>query len=398
MIGLAAAVGALLIGVGPGTPIGPEAFGQHVAGLATAAPTTVTLTSVRLWDSGVRWDQIEKAPDRYDWTALDAAVTNAQSAGATDILYVLGSTPRWASRSPDLPGLYGPGSTALPADPEDYLDFLREVATRYKGRITGYQVWNEANTRSFYEGDWTKLAQLTRRAYDTVKITDPSALVVAASSTVIPDPAFYDESFFFRYARALHRAGDPVDAMAVHLYPVDTTKGPDARAESIRAAQRVLNKLGIDRPLWDTEVNYGDRRAGLPQVVPDSETAVTYVARTFLDSATLGIARTYWYGWDLSVLGIDMTDASGITPAGSAFVTVRSWLSGARSAGCWDDAGLRRCAFTAADGAPFTVVWSLDAPVTLDATGLQVCRLDGACVDGTSTERITGQPLLLKTG
>lgn len=398
MIGLAAAVGALLIGVGPGTPIGPEAFGQHVAGLATAAPTTVTLTSVRLWDSGVRWDQIEKAPDRYDWTALDAAVTNAETAGATDIMYVLGSTPRWASRSPDLPGLYGPGSTALPTDPEDYLDFLREVATRYKGRITSYQIWNEANTRSFYEGDWNRLAQLTRRAYDTVKITDPSALVVAASSTVIPDPAFYDESFFFRYARALHRAGDPVDAMAVHLYPVDTTKGPDARAESIRAAQRVLNKLGIDRPLWDTEVNYGDRRAGLPQVVPDSETAVTYVARTFLDSATLGIARTYWYGWDLSVLGIDMTDASGITPAGSAFVTVRSWLSGARSAGCWDDAGLRRCAFTAADGAPFTVVWSLDAPVTLDATGLQVCRLDGACVDGTSTERITGQPLLLKTG
>ena len=398
MIGLAAAVGALLIGVGPGQPIGPEAFGQHVAGLATAAPTSLTLTSVRLWDTGVRWDEIEKTRDRYDWATLDAAVANAETAGATDILYVLGSTPRWASRSPDLPGLYGPGSTALPADPEDYLDFLREVASRYKGRITGYQVWNEANTRSFYEGDWTKLAQLTRRAYDTVKITDPSALVVAASSTVIPDPAFYDESFFFRYARALHRAGDPVDAMAVHLYPVDTTKGPDARAESIRAAQRVLNKLGIDRPLWDTEVNYGDRRAGLPQVVPDSETAVTYVARTFLDSATLGIARTYWYGWDLSVLGIDMTDASGITPAGSAFVTVRSWLSGARSAGCWDDAGLRRCAFTAADGAPFTVVWSLDAPVTLDATGLQVCRLDGACVDGTSTERITGQPLLLKTG
>ena len=267
MIGLAAAVGALLIGVGPGQPIAPEASGQHVGGLSQAAPTTLTLSSVRLWDTGVRWDQIETSRDQYDWTALDAAVTNAQTAGATDILYVLGSTPRWASRSPDLPGLYGPGSTALPADPEDYLDFLREVATRYKGRITGYQVWNEANTRSFYEGDWTKLAQLTRRAYDTVKITDPAALVVAASSTVIPDATFQDESFFFRYARALHKAGDPVDAMAVHLYPVDTSKGPDARAESIRAAQRVLNKVGVNRPLWDTEVNYGDRREGLPRIV-----------------------------------------------------------------------------------------------------------------------------------
>lgn len=396
MIGLAAAVGALLIGVGPGTPIGPEAFGQHVAGLATAAPTTVTLTSVRLWDSGVRWDQIEKAPDRYDWTALDAAVTNAETAGATDIMYVLGSTPRWASRSPDLPGLYGPGSTALPTDPEDYLDFLREVATRYKGRITSYQIWNEANTRSFYEGDWNRLAQLTRRAYDTVKITDPSALVVAASSTVIPDPAFYDESFFFRYARALHRAGDPVDAMAVHLYPVDTTKGPDARAESIRAAQRVLNKLGVNRPLWDTEVNYGDRRAGLPQVVPEPQTAATYVARTYLDSATLGIARTYWYGWDLSVLGIDMVDANGITPAGTAFVTVRGWLTGARPAGCWDAGGIRRCAFTAANGSAFTVVWATGPAVSLDTTDMQVCRLDGACVDGASSQVVGRSPVLLK--
>ncbi len=396
MIGLAAAVGALLIGVGPGTPIGPEAFGQHVAGLATAAPTTVTLTSVRLWDSGVRWDQIEKAPDRYDWTALDAAVTNAETAGATDIMYVLGSTPRWASRSPDLPGLYGPGSTALPTDPEDYLDFLREVATRYKGRITSYQIWNEANTRSFYEGDWNRLAQLTRRAYDTVKITDPAALVVAASSTVIPDPAFYDESFFFRYARALHRAGDPVDAMAVHLYPVDTTKGPDARAESIRAAQRVLNKLGVNRPLWDTEVNYGDRREGMPQIVPDPQTAATYVARTYLDSATLGIGRTYWYGWDLSVLGIDMVDVNGVTPAGTAFVTVRSWLTGARPAGCWDAAGLRRCAFTAADGSAFTVMWATGPAVTLDTSGSQVCRLDGSCVEGTPEMSISDQPVQIR--
>ncbi len=85
--------------------------------------------------------------------------------------------------------------------------------------------------------------------------------------------------------------------MAVHLYPVDTGKGPDARVRSIRAAQKVLNKVGIDKPLWDTEVYYGDRRAGLPTVVPDSATSVTYVGRTYLDAATLGIARTFWYGW-----------------------------------------------------------------------------------------------------
>ena len=110
--------GALLFsGVGPGQPVPGTAFGQHVAGIATAAPTGIQLTSVRLWDTGTRWDEVEPVRGQYRWDALDAAVANAEAAGATDILYVLGSTPQWAAKNPDLPGLYGPGTTSLPADP-----------------------------------------------------------------------------------------------------------------------------------------------------------------------------------------------------------------------------------------------------------------------------------------
>jgi hypothetical protein len=212
---------------------------------------------------------------------------------------------------------------------------------------------------------------------------------------VIPGKLFQTESFFVRYARALHELGDPVDAMAVHLYPVDTSKGPDVRARSIAAAQKVMNRVGIDKPLWDTEVNYGDRRPGLPQVVPDSETAATYVARTYLDSATLGIARTYWYGWDLHVLGIDMTDDAGVTPAGRAFLTVREWLTDARPAGCANADGVRQCHFTAGDGSAFTVVWALSSPVDLPTEGLQVCRLDDSCATSDSVT-VDAQPVLLK--
>ena len=382
-------------GAAPGQTIPAVAFGQHVAGIATAAPQDVSIDAIRLWDTGTRWNEIEPQQGQYNWATLDAAVTNAQAAGASDIMYVLGSTPQWAARNPNLSGLYGEGTTSLPSDPDYYLEFLRQVAKRYKGKITSYQVWNEANTRSFYEGDWTALAQLTKRAHETLQVVDPQAQLVAASSTVIPGKLFQTESFFVRYARALHELGDPVDAMAVHLYPVDTSKGPDARVGSIRAAQKVLNKVGIDKPLWDTEVNYGDRRVGLPQVVPDPQTAATYTARTFLDSATLGIARTYWYGWDLHILGIDMTDDAGITPAGRAFLTVREWLTDSRLAGCSNAEGVRRCHFTGADGSPFTVVWALDAPVDLRTDGLQVCRLDESC---TTSDNVTvdTEPVLLK--
>ena len=36
-------------------------------------------------------------------------------------------------------------------------------------------------------------------------------------------------------------------------------------------------------------------------------TAATYVARTYIDSMRYGVYRVFWYGWDINVLGTDMT-------------------------------------------------------------------------------------------
>ncbi len=267
MLGVVSVVGVtVMAGVGPGLPIPAEAFGQHVAGIAQAAPADLPVTSLRLWDAGVRWNEIETRQGTYDWTALDAAVGNAEAAGATDILYVLGSTPRWAARNPDLPGLYGPGTTSLPSDLEYYLDFVREVVQR-QGRITGYQIWNEANTRSFYEGDWTALATLTKRTYDTVKLLDPSAQVVAASSTVIPGRSF-QRSLLLPVCAGPTCRGTPVDAMAVHLYPVDTTQGrtPACRASRPRGGCSIVwastARCGTPRSPTVTE------RPGMPRWSP----------------------------------------------------------------------------------------------------------------------------------
>jgi hypothetical protein len=148
--------------------------------------------------------------------------------------------------------------------------------------------------------------------------------------------------------------------------------------------------------VWDTEVNYGDRRAGLPQVVPDTQQAVTYVARTYIDAATLGIARSYWYGWDLGVLGIDLTVAGRLTPAGRSFLTVRGWLVDARPAGCQNKAGLRVCRFIGAGGRPFAIVWSRTSNTTVGAKGLKVCRLDGGCSQGKGELTVDREPVLLR--
>ena len=392
MIGVSAAVGVLIAGVSPGLPIPAAAFGQNVAGISSGASADVELRSLRLWDTGTRWDQIETAPDQYTWDTLGAAVDNARTGGATDVLYVLGSTPQWAARDPQIPGLYGPGTTSLPKDTEDYVDFVREVANRYKGRITAYQIWNEANTRSFYEGDWTALAKLTRRAHDAIKLIDPSAQVVGASSTVIPGKLFQTESFFVRYARAIHDVGDPVDAMAVHLYPVDTSKGPEARVGSIRAAQRVMNRVGIDRPLWDTEVNYGDRRDPARQVVPKPKKAATYVSRTYLDSARYNVERTFWYGWDIDTLGISLSNPDGSpTRAGRAYLNTRDWML----AGSWKGCKTKGKVTTCKVGKTKILYASKKKTVKRPSGVTQVCKLTGKCSAAGSKIKVGSAPIRL---
>ena len=73
-------------------PVSPEQFGLHVASLGAGATPSVSVKSVRLWDAGVRWDEINPQKGQYNWAPLDRAVSAAEAAGATEILYVLGST------------------------------------------------------------------------------------------------------------------------------------------------------------------------------------------------------------------------------------------------------------------------------------------------------------------
>jgi GH35 family endo-1,4-beta-xylanase len=374
--------------------VDPEQFGLHVSSVAGGMPS-VSVKAVRLWDAGVRWDQIEKKQGTYKWGPLDAAVANAQAAGATEILYVLGSTPKWAASTFSSVDLYGAGTSSLPKKNKYYLDYAKAVAARYKGRITSYQIWNEANTRSFYNGGkfdgWIKLAALTKQASKAIGSVDSMADIVAASSTVIPTPLFQTESFFYRYLRELKRQKAPIDALSVHLYPVNPKQGPDSRVESIAAVRKVMAKVGLNKPLWDTEVNYGDRRDPARQVVPKPKKAAAYVSRTFLDSQRYGIARTFWYGWDINVLGISLTNADGSpTAAGQAYLTTRDWMLAGDWKGCKDAGGVTTCRVGTS-----RIVFAAKAKTLKVAAGTQVCRLSGSCAPAGATVKVTTSPLRL---
>jgi hypothetical protein len=110
--------------------INPALLGTHVGGIIDPAqPAPARAGAIRLWDSGVAWRELEPVKGQIDWARMDAALQRAEATGATEILWVHGSTPAWAALDPQAAGLYGPG-TSSPPDEQAYLDILRQVAER----------------------------------------------------------------------------------------------------------------------------------------------------------------------------------------------------------------------------------------------------------------------------
>ena len=277
-------------------PVPDVQFGMHVPQIANGERPNANIGAVRLWDSGIAWGQVQQKKNLFWWNGMDNAIASANAQGMS-ITYVLGSTPKWAQKKAPK-GRYPYGGTGA-ANPKakDWKRWVRSVVQRYGNSIDAYQIWNEANLKDFYDGSPKQMAKLTRDAYRIIKAGDPTAKVVAASTTVRLEKRY--KKFFPKYVKQLRKYGWPVDALAVQTYP----EGRDTPADRLRLVDMVnkdLNKIGVpDRiELWDTEVNYGIKGPGKikGQTITGGQ-AADWTASTFLDSILTGIDRTYWYYW-----------------------------------------------------------------------------------------------------
>ncbi|NHC45593.1 GH39 family glycosyl hydrolase [Motilibacter aurantiacus] len=304
-------------------------FGLHAAGIGDGKAPRTEYGAVRLWDSGTTWRQIEPANDKWSWERLDAAVATARRDGARPLL-VLGQTPEWAASDPSAPGYNGPGASSPPRNNGEWVEYVREVATRYKGKITEYEIWNEPNVTDFWRGSEAQLVTLARLANDTIKAIDPGA-TVTTPSFVVRRPA--QQAWLTRYLVA--GGAEHADVVNVHIYP-DATGTPETMLTVYNEVRNRLDRRDVKLPVWNTEVNYGLPTGGTvaPLQLPEA-TAAGYVARTYLLTASLGISRAYWYMWDNTQVGVLMTsDGSKLTAAGRAYAVVRGWLAGRSFRGC----------------------------------------------------------------
>lgn len=322
----------------PSATIPASLFGMHIHRAAKTTPwPAVPFATWRLWDAYVAWPNLEPKKGEWHFEVLDKYVSLANK-HHVEVLLPLGLSPAWASARPAEPSTYAPGFAAEPKNIEDWRNYVRTVAMRYKGRIWYYEIWNEPNLRQFYSGSVEQMLILAREAYLILKQVDPSITVVSPSATGGDSGLSWLEEYLRRGGKAY------ADVIGYHFYVAP--KSPEAMVSLIRKVQQIMNKYGMsNKPLWNTEAGWpianSQSRADSKQVsffknmkALTQDEAIAYVARSFIVSWAAGLKRFYWYAWDNTVTGLTEVDGKTVKLAAKAYAQTQKWLVGAKMTGC----------------------------------------------------------------
>ncbi len=353
----------------------PNAFGNNTSA-TSFFPNTAG--SVRTWGTYypyyLTWKNIETSNGVYSWTNLDAYVAWAR-ANNMEITFTLGQPPAWAvaGGADSAPGTDLNYNTPDPAHPEYWENFCTALATRYKGEISSYEIWNEpALSGGFYLGTASQLATLTQEASTAIKAADPAAKIISASCTGTENIPFMDA--YFAALQSIDALGS-IDIVGYHLYVAGPPENMIDLAQQVRS---VMFKYGVGTlPFWNTETSWGgytDAVTGLgvagtdsgPVTPMPSKQQAGYLTRMFLSGAAAGCDKCFLYGMDEgwgAILPVNMAHPSQLTQTGKALQQLVNALVGKRIVNYVHDKVNGIFTLTAKDssGNPSSWIWTEDA-------------------------------------
>jgi len=162
------------------------------------------------------WREIEgSAKGSFGWERPDRIVAQVEEFGL-DLVARIDGQPAWAGG--------GFPENGPPDNPQDLADFLYAMASRYKGRIRAYQIYNEPNLNVAGRSEWggrppnpAEYTELLKVAYQAIKQADPNAMVISAGLSPTSrwdDQAMPDEEFL----KGMYAAGAKpyFDVLGVH--------------------------------------------------------------------------------------------------------------------------------------------------------------------------------------
>jgi len=204
------------------------------------------------------WLHIEPERDTYEWKRYDDLIDRLEARGLR-IYASFGSTPSWATS--------GSESSGVPDDPGEWQEFCYLVASRYRGRVDAWGMWNEPNSDRFWEGTRDQYIEiLLLPGAEAVRAADSGALVCA------PDLAHLSSLHWDDWlSDVIKKAGHAIDVITHHNYPswgtagevtYDLDKKPKLPFSSPSIRELLKDAGWWGRPFWLTETGIESARYG----------------------------------------------------------------------------------------------------------------------------------------
>ncbi|GAB4544113.1 MAG: hypothetical protein OHK0023_00390 [Anaerolineae bacterium] len=142
-------------------------------------------------------------PDPIDaWLKYDTIVDLAEQY-QVNIIARLGTPPAW-SQAEAVKGTFAP-----PEDLQDFVNYAAAVATRYKGRLKHYQIWNEPNLGAEWGDqpvDPVRYTEMLCRTYAALKAIDPENIIISGAIAPTIDQSGINMNGFV-YLQRMYDAG-----------------------------------------------------------------------------------------------------------------------------------------------------------------------------------------------
>lgn len=350
---------------------------------------SVPFTSLRLWDTGVTWEDLNPTPGPFNWIQLDAQLMGAHE---KKVLYTFGKVPQWAGggiKGAMVPSDFGDGNMV-------WKYFVASVVLHslVSGHpIAAYEVWNEPNLSQYWAGTQEQLIQMAKDATMIIKDLHKDFGV----PVTIVGPACDGGGLVKGWMTDYYKLGGPGDILNFHGYLDDYKVIPSSLNGLLAdiAAKKAANLLP-EQEIWFTEGSWGEMANYDTPLTPDQQ--VAYLAQMYLTMFSAGVAQFNWYAWDNTSGWGQLWTPAGPTMAGIAYGTLAGWLSGALSTGTISSNanGTLTAPLAMSNGVPAKLAWHPTQTHSLATAAISYSSLDGKTFpvkNGSVT--VSSKPILL---
>lgn len=314
--------------------------------------------TVRLWSSGTDWADLQSAANTYDWFNLDTWLDLVAEHQPRQVMYTFGHVPcfiagkvgiqceQWPNPWSPVPptDLTQNGSPTFNAFVTALVNHCSSAGHCVKDYIKYWELWNEANLPTYWEGTPTQLYDMMKPAVAIIHDNIPGAIVSTP-------PVCGGEALWMQYWLNLENTNGRIsDYYGFHIYMLDSE--PETRMSEVEKMVSTKNSSGWTTTPWmNTETNWDhtthECSSNFSQDDCNGQLVRWHVMQYAYQGGVGGAVGIDWYFWP-SIENYD-----------TYYYTMMQWLVGSNfTVSCSTSGNVWTCPLTESNGTAALVVWN----------------------------------------